>query len=287
MAKRQEIQRRPGGGNRNVEAAGGAAADMDVDYGAVSAGRVASGGRNKVVEAAGRGTADMDVDYDTDDMDVEYEEYDTAGSAGSSVRGGSSRLAQQIPRGFMDASRLGFPGYSYDPENARIGQQSFEGVIYRLYKNGKFFAAKKFKKNDKRHLRQAQIIKSINSNKNLKDIFAPVVENFGMTGFVMDILDKDEGFITFRELVKRRRELSPIAKEYITSTLRNMIEKLHDNGYVHGDLHPGNIIVNYNDGRIYLIDAGFSVSITEPGFYKKKQADLYNLEGNLTELRKL
>ena len=278
MAKRQQIQRRPSGGNRNVEAAGGAAADMDVDYGA---GRVASGGGNKVVEAAGRGTMDMDVDYDTADMDVEYEEYDTAGSAGP------SRLAQQIPRGFMDASRLGFPGYSYDPENARIGQQSFEGVIYRLYKNGKFFAAKKFKKNDKRHLRQAQIIKSINSNKNLKDIFAPVVDNFGMTGFVMNILDKDEGFITFRELVKRRRELSPLAKEYITSTLRYMIEKLHYNGYVHGDLHPGNIIVNYNDGRIYLIDAGFSVSITEPGFYKKKQADLYNLEGNLTELRKL
>lgn len=238
--------------------------------------------RQKNVGGGGGGTADMDVDVDVDDMDVDDE-----GDISSKSVGGQSSYAIQIPRGFMDASRLGFPGYSYDPENARIGQQSFEGVIYRLYKNGKFFAAKKFKKNDRRHLRQAQILKSINSNKNLKDIFVPVVENFGMTGFVMNLLDKDEGFITFRELTKRRRELTPLAKEYITSTLRSMIEKLHASGYVHGDLHPGNIMVNYNDGRIYLIDAGFSTSITEPGFYKKKQEELYSLERNLAELRGL
>jgi tRNA A-37 threonylcarbamoyl transferase component Bud32 len=239
-------------------------------------------------QAGGRGTADMDVDMD--DMDVDDEgdiSRSVGGNPGRGVLMGQSSYATQIPRGFMDASRLGFPGYSYDPENARIGQQSFEGVIYRLYKNGKFFAAKKFKKNDKRHLRQTQILKSINSNKNLKDIFVPVVENFGMTGFVMNLLDKDEGFMTFRELTKRRRELTPFAKEYITSTLRNMIEKLHASGYVHGDLHPGNIMVNYNDGRIYLIDAGFSTSITEPGFYKKKQEELYSLERNLAELRGL
>jgi serine/threonine protein kinase len=234
-------------------------------------------------QAGGRGTADMDVDMDERAMDVDDE-----GNPGrGGVLMGQSSYATQIPRGFMDASRLGFPGYSYDPENARIGQQSFQGVIYRLYKNGKFFAAKKFKKNDKRHLRQTQILKSINSNKNLKDIFVPVVENFGMTGFVMNLLDKDEGFMTFRELTKRRRELTPLAKENITSTLRNMIEKLHASGYVHGDLHLGNIMVNYNDGRIYLIDAGFSASILEPGFYKKKQEELYSLERNLAELRSL
>ena len=51
---------------------------------------------------------------------------------------------------------------------------------------------------------------------------------------------------------------NPIETDYIINQLRNGICGIHDTGYAHYDLHPGNIMINPTSKQICIIDFGLS-----------------------------
>eukprot|EP01118_Nematostelium_gracile_P002379 TRINITY_DN12607_c0_g1_i1.p1 TRINITY_DN12607_c0_g1~~TRINITY_DN12607_c0_g1_i1.p1 ORF type:complete len:126 (-),score=31.39 TRINITY_DN12607_c0_g1_i1:68-445(-) len=51
-------------------------------------------------------------------------------------------------------------------------------------------------------------------------------------------------------------------KESVLKNLRDAIQKMHDSGYVHGDLRPTNIMWN-SDGEVRIIDFDWAGNIGE------------------------
>lgn len=71
--------------------------------------------------------------------------------------------------------------------------------------------------------------------------------------------------LTLEEYVERNKNLTPIEKLEIILKLLKEVKKLHDAGYIHGDLKPQNIMLN-QDQDLKLIDFDLGGKIGDNGY---------------------
>ena len=73
------------------------------------------------------------------------------------------------------------------------------------------------------------------------------------------ILEYLDGYTNlFDYICANMRNPRPIETNYIINQLRDGICGIHDTGYAHYDLHPGNIMINPTSQKICIIDFGLS-----------------------------
>lgn len=62
---------------------------------------------------------------------------------------------------------------------------------------------------------------------------------------------------TLYDILRRRRSLAPCEALHLASRLCDIVEYIHRQGIIHGDLKPGNIMIS-NAGRPHLVDFGIA-----------------------------
>ena len=70
---------------------------------------------------------------------------------------------------------------------------------------------------------------------------------------VMDRLGDD-----LEAVMERRKSLTPVETAHLAIALTNILEKIHDRGFLHRDIKPSNIMLGYEDCEIYLADFGLA-----------------------------
>ena len=53
-----------------------------------------------------------------------------------------------------------------------------------------------------------------------------------------------------------------VVSKNLKKKIKNVLDKLHKNGFVHLDVHGGNIMIG-KKGKVYLIDFGFSKTVED------------------------
>lgn len=109
-------------------------------------------------------------------------------------------------------------------------------------------------------LNEAKILLSINQE-NVVKVYSYFREN--KTGYY--VMEYAEG-IHLGEYVMNRGPLNTKKAISIFSEICRGIEAIHDQGYLHGDIKPENIIINEDDERIKIID--FGGSFKKGSFFK-------------------
>ncbi|WRH67886.1 MAG: serine/threonine-protein kinase [Planktothrix sp. GU0601_MAG3] len=109
-------------------------------------------------------------------------------------------------------------------------------------------------------IKEAQILKKLPQNLNIvqvTDLFDEEDEEFFIPCIVMDLVPGE----SLKDIVKSQKNLSEeVALKYIFK-IGEALDLLHQNGFVHRDVHPGNIIISDKDKPI-LIDLGLAIEIS-------------------------
>ncbi|OJA12589.1 hypothetical protein AZE42_06900 [Rhizopogon vesiculosus] len=72
---------------------------------------------------------------------------------------------------------------------------------------------------------------------------------------IMDVLDIDDGVFSRRPGAYRPLAVMDIsARQPLEEPVRSLIQELHENGYVHGDLRDTNFFMRGDDGHFMLLD---------------------------------
>jgi hypothetical protein len=164
-----------------------------------------------------------------------------------------------------NASSIGYPGYIYNPKP--LSTDSSYGDIYLLWKDGKKYIAKIFKLNpgaDPNHpnYNQYNNLVQISKNQNLRDIVPKPIKKNNNKGFIMEYLSSENNWMTLQNAV--RATPSVRKKRIWFANIKNVVDVLHRNGWVHKDLKPDNIMVNIDTDEIKLIDLGLAANSRDP-----------------------
>ena len=164
-----------------------------------------------------------------------------------------------------DATIFGYPGYIYNPKP--LSTDSSYGDIYLLWKDGEKYIAKVFKLNagaDPNHpnYNQYNNLVQITKNQNLRDIVPKPIKKNNNKGFIMEYLSSENNWMTLQNALKLRQ--TKRKKEIWFDNIKNVVDVLHRNGWVHKDLKPDNIMVNLDTDEIKLIDLGLAANRRDP-----------------------
>lgn len=109
-------------------------------------------------------------------------------------------------------------------------------------------------------IKEAQILKNLPQNLNIvqvTDLFFEEQEESSIPCIVMNFVSGK----SLQDIIKSQKKLSEeVALKYI-SKIGKALDFLHQNGLVHRDVHPGNIIISDEDKPI-LIDFGLAIEIS-------------------------
>mmetsp|Transcript_12990 Transcript_12990/g.39229 ORF Transcript_12990/g.39229 Transcript_12990/m.39229 type:complete len:289 (-) Transcript_12990:1179-2045(-) len=80
---------------------------------------------------------------------------------------------------------------------------------------------------------------------------------------VMDRLGDD-----LESVIERRKALTSVETAHLGIALANILERIHNRGFLHRDIKPSNIMLGYDDSEVYLADFGLAKRyIDETGFH--------------------
>ena len=105
-----------------------------------------------------------------------------------------------------------------------------------------------------RFRREAQASAALN-HPNIVTVY-DVVENEGHQAVVMEYI---EGF-TLREFLDQKQRISPSLTIHIGMSIASALEAAHEQGIVHRDIKPGNILITQT-GRVMLTDFGIAKAL--------------------------
>lgn len=125
-------------------------------------------------------------------------------------------------------------------------QQINENQVNKVFHSNDIFSVKDLNKDIKREF---NILKDLQSTG-----VVPKVGDSSKYGFTMESIKGDTLFDFFN---KNLAGASPLQVEALGSSVGSSLKKVHNKGYVHGDLHTNNIFVD-NKGKIKFIDFGRS-----------------------------
>lgn len=105
-----------------------------------------------------------------------------------------------------------------------------------------------------------EITRSLNS---IEGIVRP--EKIEQTNSVIALIARDLGAISLKKYMQNRKiDLS----EFLTIAvqLSETLGMLHSRGIIHGDLKPGNVVIETGNKKVYIIDFSSAVSIYSPNY---------------------
>ena len=97
-------------------------------------------------------------------------------------------------------------------------------------------------------------------------------ERMEQTGTVIALVSRDIGAVSLKEYIRSNKvDLKMFLETAIQ--IAETLNRLHNAGIVHGDLKPGNVLIDTGSKKVYIID--FSSAI--PVFSKNRDTAFYNL----------
>jgi len=114
-----------------------------------------------------------------------------------------------------------------------------------------------------------------------KVYFNEIIFNKYYSSFYYYTYMKNINGITLEKYLEKKDSHKNINK--IKKLLKNKINKIHKLGYLHYDIHPGNIMIELKDNslkNLYIIDFGVTRKIKNVNSYKFENNSIYEKENN-------
>jgi len=111
----------------------------------------------------------------------------------------------------------------------------------------------------------------ITRNLEIEGIIRP--EKIVQTESVIALISRDFGAVSLKKYIQNHRmNIKEFLK--IAIQLSDTLDRLHNRGIIHGDLKPGNILIDADNEKVYIIDFSSAISV----FSKNQGALPYNPE---------
>ncbi|KAF0539135.1 kinase-like protein [Gigaspora margarita] len=133
-------------------------------------------------------------------------------------------------------------------KNGKLIAEGGNGTVHKCISKKKIYALKHPKNLAKQHFRELEVLMKISGHPN-------IIRFYGITQD-WDIVLEYAYDGTLHDYLKRNPDINWVKKTRIATDILVGLSYLHDNGIIHRDLHPGNILVNR--GVIKISDFGSS-----------------------------